>query len=143
MWKKRRKARELALQVLFSLDFEASSPEEAWNLICKNFNKKIDPFSKELVFGVWENRKEIDRIIERASKNWRLHRMAKVDKSILRLAVYEMLYRDDIPPKVSINEAIELAKKFGGENESYSFVNGILDNIYNTMIKGEENAGEV
>ena len=142
----RRKARELALQVLFSLDFEAHSPEEAFELVCKNFsvNKRVSSFSKELVLGVWENRKEIDKVISKASKNWRLERMSRVDRSILRLATYEMLFRDDIPPKVSINEAVEMGKKFGND-ESYSFINGVLDNIYNSMIlgRGEGDAEEI
>ncbi len=135
----RRKARGLAVQVLFSLDFGVDSPEEAFDLICKNFDeeKKITSFAKELVLGVWENIKEIDKTINKASKNWRLERMSRVDKSILRLATYELLFRDDIPPKVSINEAVELGKRFGNEN-SYGFINGILDNIYNSMIMKEE-----
>ena len=141
----RRKARELALQVLFSLDFGMHSPEEAFELVCKNFNvnKRVRSFSKELVLGVWENKEEIDRVISKASRNWRIERMSRVDRSILRLATYEMLFRDDIPPKVSINEAVEIGKKFGND-DSYSFINGVLDNIYNSMIKkGEEDAKEI
>lgn len=142
----RRKARELAVQVIFSLDFGADSPEETFELICKNFdaNKKIRSFAKELVLGVWSKIKEIDETINKASKNWRLNRMSRVDKSILRLATYELIFRDDIPPKVSINEAVELGKKFGNNN-SYGFINGILDNIYNSMLikRGDEHAKEV
>jgi N utilization substance protein B len=132
----RRKARELAIQVLFSLDFGVHTPEQAFELICKNFdaNKKARNFSKELVLGVWENKDKIDKVINSVSKNWRLDRMSRVDKSILRLATYELLFRDDIPPKVSINEAIELGKKFGNGN-SYIFINGILDGIYNSFAK--------
>ncbi|RLB11577.1 MAG: transcription antitermination factor NusB [Deltaproteobacteria bacterium] len=132
----RRKARELAIQVLFSLDFGVHNPEQAFELICRNFdaNKKVKDFSKELVLGVWKNREEIDKVINSVSKNWRLERMSRVDKSILRLATYELLFRDDIPPKVSINEAIELGKKFSDET-SYTFINGILDSIYNLFVK--------
>ena len=137
----RRKARELAVQVLFSLDFGNQSPEQAFELICKNFdaNKKVREFSKELVLGVWENREKIDEEIRKVSKNWRLERMSRVDRAILRLATYELLFRDDIPPKVSINEAIELGKKFGDDN-SYSFINGILDSIY--RLRGEKDEPE-
>ncbi len=139
----RRKARELAIKVLFSLDFGTCAPEEAFELICKNFDisKKIRSFSKELVMGVWGHIKEIDDIISKASKNWRIDRMSKVDKSIIRLATYEILFRDDIPPKVSINEAVELGKKFGNET-SYGFINGILDNIYNSMTYKDKEGDE-
>jgi len=141
----RRRARELAIQVLFSLDFEAHTPEQAFELICKNLpiDKKAKDFSKELVLGVWKSRERIDNVINSVSKNWRIERMSRVDKSILRLATYELLFRDDIPPKVSINEAIELAKKYGNDN-SYSFINGILDSIYNSMIKkGDKDEAEI
>lgn len=142
----RRKARELAIQVLFSLDFGVYSPEETFELICKNFDmgEKIRCFARELVLGVWSNIREIDDVINRASKNWRVERMSKVDKSILRLATYELLFRDDIPPKVSINEAVELGKRFGNNN-SYGFINGILDNIYNSMLikEGDNDAEEI
>jgi N utilization substance protein B len=140
----RRKARELAIQVIFSLDFGVNSPEEAFELVYRNFDpdEQIKGFSKELVLGVWEKRKQIDEMINRASKNWRIDRMSRVDKSILRLATYEILYRDDIPPKVSINEAIEIAKKFGNNN-SYGFINGVLDNIYNSLgLKKEDKDAE-
>jgi len=141
----RRKARELAVQVIFSLDFGSDSPEETFELICKNFdvNQNIISFARELVLGVWDKIKEVDETIKQSSKNWRLERMARVDKSVLRLATYELLFRDDIPPKVSINEAVELAKEFGNDN-SYGFINGILDNIYNSIIKkGDEDAKEI
>ena len=79
-------------------------------------------------------------MISKTSQNWRLERIARVDHSILRLAVYELLYRDDIPPKVSINEAIDLGKKFGTE-ESGAFINGILDKIYTSLSKTSQNTG--
>jgi len=103
-------------------------------LICSNFgaSEDVKPFSEELVLGVCGHLRELDSLIGKASKNWRLERIAKVDRSILRLAVYELLYRDDIPPKVSINEAVDLGKKFGTE-ESGAFINGILDKIYSTL----------
>ncbi len=85
-------------------------------------------FALELVTGVMDQREEIDSVITTHSRHWRLERIAKVELAILRIAVYEMVYRPDIPPKVSINEAVELSKSFGDEN-SRSFINGILDAV--------------
>jgi transcription antitermination factor NusB len=136
---KRRKARELAVQVLFHLEFNPGDPEEAFDLICENFeaSKSVRPFSKELVVGVWENRQELDELIQGASRNWRVSRMPRLDRSILRLAAYEILYAPGIPPKVSIDEAVEMGKRLGSEDTS-SFVNGILDNIYNNLFRPEK-----
>ena len=130
---KRRRSRELAIKVLFHLEFsKKDDPAAAFDVICNTFGvaKDIEIFSKELVLGVCVHRKELDNSISEASQNWRLERIARVDHCILRLAAYELLYRDDIPSKVSINEAIDLGKKFGTE-ESGAFINGILDTIYN------------
>ena len=91
-------------------------------------------FSAQLVQGVCENQDKLDALIVSASKNWRLERMARLDKCILRLAAFEILFMEDIPPKVSIDEAVEIGKKFGGE-DSGSFINGVLDNIYNTLLE--------
>jgi len=131
---KRRRSRELAIKVLFHLEFSSDDPAIVFALICNNFaaSEDVKPFSEELVLGVCGHVKELDSLIGKASKNWRLERIARVDRSILRLAVYELLYRDDIPPKVTINEAVDLGKKFGTE-ESGAFINGILDKIYSTL----------
>ena len=130
---KRRQARELAIQVLFHLEFNSGDPDDVFDLTCENFSSQESsrPFSRMLVAGVCEKRKTLDELISRASKNWRLERMSRLDRCILRLAAYEILFMEDIPPKVSIDEALELGKRFGTEN-SGSFINGILDNIYNT-----------
>jgi transcription antitermination factor NusB len=130
---RRRKARELALQVLFHLEFSPDDPSEVFDLLCKHFHSRtsIRPFSLELVRGVCENREQLDRVITQASENWRLDRMSRLDRCVLRLAAFEMLFMEEIPPKVSIDEAVELGKRFGGE-DSASFVNGVLDHIYNT-----------
>jgi transcription antitermination factor NusB len=98
--------------------------------VYENFtpSRSIRVFSRKLVCGVRENIKCLDSMIRRSSKNWRLERMSVVDRSILRLASYEILFMDDIPYKVSIDEAVELGKKFGTE-ESGGFINGVLDNI--------------
>ena len=87
-----------------------------------------------LVLGVLEHRQEIDRLIEKYSENWRLDRMDVIDRSILRMAVFELLYCDEIPPKVTLNEAIELGKRYGSE-DSGSFINGILDRIQNEAVQ--------
>jgi len=131
---KRRRSRELAIKVLFHLEFSSDDPATIFALICNNFgaSEDVKPFSEELVLGVCGHLKELDSLIGKASKNWRLERIARVDRSILRLALYELLYRDDIPPKVTINEAVDLGKKFGTE-ESGAFINGILDKIYSTL----------
>ncbi len=131
---RRRRARELAIQALFHLEFSPGDPREAFDLICEHFHlrESFRPFSAQLVQGVCDNKDELDALIVSASKNWRLERMARLDKCILRLAVFEILFMEDIPPKVSIDEAVEIGKKFGGD-DSGSFINGILDNIYNTL----------
>ncbi len=128
---RRRRSRELALQVLFHLEFSPGDPQKAFDLIRLNFDSKeaIKDFALDLVRGVVERRPELDRWISSASKNWKVERMSKVDRSILRMATYELLYMDDIPPKVSIDEAVELGKKYGNM-DSGAFINGILDAIY-------------
>ncbi|KPK29525.1 MAG: hypothetical protein AMK69_06335 [Nitrospira bacterium SG8_3] len=130
----RRRARELAIKVLFHLEFTPGTPEDVFQLICENFgaSKSIRSFSKELVLGVCAKREELDRLISGASEHWRLERMSRVDKTILRLGAFEILVMKDIPPKVSIDEAVELGKMYGTE-DSGSFINGVLDNIYNNL----------
>ncbi|NLA75196.1 MAG: transcription antitermination factor NusB [Deltaproteobacteria bacterium] len=127
----RRKARELVTQVLFFMEYSPGDAEKSFELICENFEapESLRSFSKELVKGVSGKLVHIDRLIKEASKNWRLERMSRVDRSILRLSIYEMLYMDSIPCKVSIDEAVELGKRYGTE-ESGAFINGVLDYIY-------------
>ena len=126
----RRKSRELALQALFYMDMSNDVSEETLQRFCNNFNPpgKTRPFFFRLVQGVMQCMPEIDKLIERFSKNWQIGRMSGVDRNVLRIAVYELLCCSDIPPKVTINEAVNLAKKFSQE-ESGKFVNGILDKI--------------
>ena len=130
----RRRARELAVQVLFHLEFSDDDPSEAFRLICENFEvaESITDFSRALVRGVCDKKTTLDRFIRRSSKHWRLERMTRLDRSILRLATYEVMFLEDIPPKVSLDEAVEIGKKFGGE-DSGRYINGVLDNIYNTL----------
>jgi N utilization substance protein B len=128
---KRRKSRELAVQALFHLDMNPErDPRRALALFRGNFPvaEESEPFFSRLVEGVIDHMSEIDPLIRRHSENWRLERMSRVDRAILRLAVFELRYCRDIPPRVAINEAIELGKLFGTE-ESGAFINGILDSI--------------
>ncbi len=130
----RREGRELALQMLYALDINPLEQREALQLFRDNTRAagNVRVFAEDLVAGVVANLAAIDGAIEAKSKNWALGRMARVDLSILRLAVYELLFRPDIPKNVTINEAIEVAKKFGTE-DSPAFVNGILDEVASTI----------
>ena len=138
----RRKARECALQLLYQLDLHKSDPKSAMAGFWEQQDESVDDgtheFSEALVAGVWENLGEIDELIARHSTNWKVSRMASVDKNILRLAIYELLYMDDVPFKVTLNEAVEIAKRFGTA-ESSAFVNGILDHVAreHTLSEGE------
>jgi N utilization substance protein B len=128
---KRRKAREYALQILFQVDFtkkriDSKDLEEFWS--GKKESRSVKEFTEDLVRGTLNSIDEIDAMIERVTENWLLKRMAAVDRNILRFAAYEILYRKDIPSAVTINEAIEIAKKFSSA-ESAPFINGILDRL--------------
>lgn len=126
----RRDARESAVQILFQLDF---NPGELDPVLMSFWAEKKVPaktrqFVEELVRGVLENRPKLDEAIEKCAQNWSLPRMAGVDRNVIRLAVYEMLCRSDIPHAVSINEAVSIAKNMGDVG-SGRFVNGVLDRI--------------
>lgn len=126
----RSKARELALQALFYMDMRQNYSTEAIDLFIESFQplEKAIPFFLELVNGVKTAESEIDTTIERFSENWKISRMGCVDRNVLRIAVYELMFCHDIPPKVSINEAINMGKQFGAK-ESGAFINGILDSV--------------
>ncbi len=130
---KRHQARELALQVLFHMEFNQGDPGECFDLVSGSFgtSRGSPDFSRQLVLGVWGQKEQLDALLRKASEHWRLERMSMVDRNVLRIALYEVLFLKDIPPKVSIDEAVELGKKFGTE-ESGAFINGILDSIYHT-----------
>ena len=136
--RKRTKARQFALQILYQIDIthdnSSVSLENFWQAQTQGLDSAIKQFTLELVKGMQEHREIIDRKIAQYAKNWELKRMAVVDRNILRQACFELLYRPDIPPKVSINEAIELAKHFSGV-EAGKFVNGILDKIRLDFVK--------
>lgn len=133
----RRKAREIALQVLFSWDAQAEvglTPQEAFRLHQENFHspRAAREYARSLVLGVMDDLEKVDTTISRCSMNWRVERMGIVDRNILRIAVYEILGMPDVPLTVSINEAVELAKKFGTA-DSGAFINGVLDAVKETL----------
>lgn len=132
----RRKARILAFQTLYSWDINNEPIEELLTFSWKkeDINEDLSRFAELLVRGTVENIDRIDQTIKKNIRNWDFERLAKVDLAILRLSVFEILFRDDVPPSVSINEAIEIAKSFGAD-ESYKFINGVLDNIRRTEIQ--------
>jgi len=129
--RKRTHAREYALQILYQLEMNPVPVEEMmgsfWEENAESL-KDVRRFTEMLVRGSLERREEIDATILKATENWQLDRMAVIDRSILRCATYELLYVEDIPRKVTLNEAVNLAKKFSQE-ESGKFVNGVLDKI--------------
>lgn len=126
----RRKAREVALQLLYQNEYNPGWIEEALGHFWREgeLEVKAIAFASELVLGTLDNLETIDRRLAGSSDNWRLSRMAIIDRNIMRLAVYEFLFTPETPKKVVINEAIEIAKRFGTE-DSTQFVNGVLDNI--------------
>lgn len=148
----RRGERALAFQVLYGLSF---SPAQSLGELRRAFRQSPDNadrdmeqdaqqpeltapqgFAWELVEGVWANSATLDEVIGRFSRNWRVDRMGRIELTLLRMGIYEMLYRDDVPSKVAINEALELAKQFG-ENNARPFVNGILDATAKALEAGE------
>ncbi|MEN3189400.1 MAG: transcription antitermination factor NusB [Atribacterota bacterium] len=135
----RRLSRELALQVLFQIDLVNANMEESLRYIFENgtYSEDIKEFTLNIVRGVMGNLIEIDKAIKKYTDNWSLERINNIDRNILRIAIYEILFRDDIPKSVSINEAVELAKKYGTES-SFSFVNGVLGKIDKKTIKSKE-----
>ncbi|MCX7917476.1 MAG: transcription antitermination factor NusB [bacterium] len=135
---KRRKAREYALKILYMREIrEENSISHLENLEDDLDNEEIRNFANEIIKGVIENIKVIDKTISNVSLNWDIKRMSYIDRNILRIATYEILFRMDIPPTVSINEAIEIAKKYG-DVESPKFINGILHKIKEIKEKNKE-----
>ena len=136
---RRRKARELALRMLYQVETAGEDPELALARYCEIFpyQQDIIDYSRLLLSGVIQQKESIDSSIETASEHWKLGRITYIDRSILRLAVFEMLFSLDVPPKVAIDEALEMAKKYGNE-ESKDFINGILDKIFKESYKKTE-----
>ena len=145
----RRKARKQAFECLYGLIFETAADERSLGRVFARCPHDVaegedasgQAFAWDLVKGVWSHERELDALIVRFSKNWKLARIAKVELTILRLAVYEILYSPDIPLRVALNEAIELSKRYGDEN-SRNFINGILDAIAKAVDDGEFETGK-
>ena len=127
-------AREISLQALFQQDLTDSKKEDLDDLLAEAAEGERG-YARALVTGVLENKPELDSRISEVTANWKLERIAAVDRAILRLGLYELLEMAEVPPKVVINESVELAKKFSTE-KSGAFVNGVLDKIYQTMATG-------
>ncbi len=127
----RRLAREAALEVLYRLDLVKDEPEETIEEILarRNPSDEAEAYLRRLVQTVLDRRQEIDGILRRHLHKWRLERLHVLDRAVLRIACAEMLYFDDVPPKVSINEAVDISRKFGDDG-SGRFVNGVLDAVY-------------
>ncbi len=147
----RRKSREIALQMLYQLEMTGQPPHEVIDLYYQivsgedgksaDLAESVRPFAEQLVNGVYQHRDELDAMIIAASENWRLERMSIIDRNVLRIALFEMLYRPEIPPKVSINEAIDLGKTFGSP-DSGAFINGILDRLLREVNRIREGSPE-
>jgi transcription antitermination protein NusB len=128
----RHSGREAALQVLFQIEVSGADPDDAIRAFWRNFDTETDPqgrpYADELVRGVAASRETLDRHIAEASTNWRIERMTRVDRNVLRLGAWELLHRPDVPFAVILDEAVELAKAFGSD-ESSAFVNGVLNRL--------------
>lgn len=122
------------MQVLFQLEYSPGDPEEAFERVYGNFEvpARARGYAKRLVMGVCRNRERLDEMIRDASRNWRLERMSRVDRNILRIGALEVAFLNDVPAKVAIDEAVEVGKEFGAM-DSGAFINGVLDNIYNKL----------
>ena len=132
--RKRTKAREYALKILYAIDITKEESKKCIEIFWQNHEEtesQVKEFSDSLVLGVSKNLEFLDKLISFYATNWQLKRMAVIDRNILRFATYELIFMEDIPPKVSINEAIDIAKKYG-DKDSGKFVNGILDKINKT-----------
>ncbi|GAA0402392.1 transcription antitermination factor NusB [Paenibacillus motobuensis] len=146
---KRRLAREIAVQSLYHMEMNEVEAQEAVRMLIAEATgeneseveiKNVDQAEKfvlELVNGTWSRKEEIDRVLSDYLKGWQISRLSKVDRQVLRLAVYEMVYRDDVPGKVAVNEAIEVAKHFG-TGESGKFVNGVLGKMVHEIDQVKE-----
>ena len=131
----RTEARKAALDLLFEREFKLDEVnDEIFALSCENREIENDPYIKQVYFGVCENLEDIDEAINRNAKGWKVSRLSKISRSILRLCIYEMLYVDSIPCLVSINEGLELAKLYEDE-KARPFINGVLNSVKNEIEK--------
>ena len=141
-------SRSIAMQSLYERDFRNLSEKELEETVERNIREfgpgmEDTDFSKRIVSGVIRNLKEIDKIIEKSAPKFSLQQINIIDRNVLRIGVYELLYanKEEVPPKVAINEAVELAKNFSGET-SRKFVNGVLGTVFNIIKENEEKSGE-
>jgi transcription antitermination protein NusB len=136
----RRLAREVAFRALFQVDVGKSNPRPAlqYSLAEFKFDANEELFIRDLVHGALDNQEALDQVIARNLVNWELDRLSAVDRNLLRLALFEILHRPDIPNAVSINEALDLAKKYGSGGEAVAFINGLLDRVVGEAL-GREN----
>jgi len=139
----RRSSREAALQFLYQEDFTIGSDQQfgydlldRFELFCGLFqvNKKARSYAVTLLQGITDNLQRIDQLIADSASNWRMVRIAATDRNLLRIAVFEMMKQDDVPPQVAINEAVEIAKRFAGE-DSPKFINGVLDAVRTVLVE--------
>ena len=139
----RTSARRCAVQLLYTGELQGKTPQEVLDEgLCLVDCEPLSDYALQLVNGTAEHRAEIDEQLASVSENWKVERMPVVDRAILRLAVSEMLHEDDVPISVTINEAVELAKDFGGEDESPRFVNGVLGHIARNLEQSEAGAAD-
>jgi len=136
---RRRKARELALQALYQMDFYGDKDHPSLKIFWseQKVSEATKGFAEKLVEGVMRRQKEIDNLLEKHSEHWKVNRMSRIDRNILRIAVLEFLEMDDIPCKVTIDEAIEMGKRFG-TSESGAFINGILDQVLKSLMREQK-----
>ena len=140
--KKRTRARELTLQFLYQLDLRGEDflAEAGGFLRAEESERSTREFALHLIRGTAEHRPELDRLIREVAQNWDIERMAVIDRNVLRMATFELMHCSDIPPKVSINEAIELGKRYSTQN-SGGFINGVLDKIKDRYTKADDGTG--
>jgi transcription antitermination factor NusB len=129
--RKRTLSREIALKILYASEITSEPVMESFGKFWEDegsYSEEVRSYAETLVLGVGEHMREIDSAISDFAANWEIGRMATIDRNIIRIAAYELMFLDEVPPKVAINEAIEIAKKYG-DKDSGKFVNGILDRI--------------
>lgn len=133
---KRRSSRELALKFLYQHELNEGDVDAQMDRFLKQFSSpnEVKEFAEELVQTTLQQKSEIDKVLEKYSDNWMLDRMTVIDRNILRIGTCELLYNPSTPPKVAINEAVEIAKKYGNE-DSPEFINGILDKVYKENVQ--------
>ena len=140
--KQKRQARIITLQVIYANELKGSDLDDTCEFMLDEVNppnENVIIYGKQLSNPIFQHTVEVDELIKNRSKNWDFDRITLIDKLILRMALVEMIYVDEVPPKVSIAEGVEIAKQFSTDDSS-SFINGILDAVYNEIVKKKENA---